>query len=277
LMAFALSAAVCTDAAVANVRHKKLRLHRRPEDGSLVTPFRFDQRLLVCNAYPNSTLSSVEKNEKEVLSSSEHGIAYRGCRYINGEVKTGDKLDLILKDSEIRGAFEVGDLPASDAVLLLVLERHSGSSMVNFQSFAFPTGRDSKEAQLAVIDAYKSEGNTTFPRLRMEDHITGKEKQTISRRIEHLNFNRVYAIEEGTYDASVSEHSANETHSSSSKVVKFAKNQNYVILRTGDEEFGQKQSLVVFPDVEVRNAGRSAFVHMSIFAFVLGHILAGAW
>ena len=30
-----------------------------------------------------------------------------------------------------------------------------------------------------------------------------KEKQTVSKRIEQLNFNRVYAVEEGNYDASL--------------------------------------------------------------------------
>lgn len=193
----------------------------------------------------------VRKNDHENLVDEAHGIPFRECRYVASRLQPHDKMDLAVKNLNIHGTFEVEDLPSSDAVLLLVLERHTGSSLVSFQSFAFPASRNNKEAQLAVIDAFKASGTgsvTVKARLKMEDHIKAKEKQTVSRRVEQLSFNRVYAIEEGTYDASVGDA---ERH-----VLKLEKNQNYVVLRTGDAELGAAQSLVVFPDAELKNLGR---------------------
>lgn len=225
-------------------------------------PLKFNQRLLLCNAYPSKDSLIITKNDKESLADDKHKLGYKGCRYADTVVQQNDKLDFMLQNQGLHATFEISELPTSDAVLLLVFEKkESGSSRVSFQSFAFPTSHDksSTEAQLAVIDAFR--GNSSAPHLKMEDHIAGKEKQTVSKRVEQLSFNRVYAIEEGSYDASVVERLTDHTSEvvpGSKHTMKLSKNQNYVVLRTGDEQSGEVQSLVVFPEAEFKSAGSRA-------------------
>jgi len=264
---------LATESGAASQRH----LRADPGDAThedhsgVLKQLRFDQKLLICNAYPSNSSMMVRKNDQEDLVESKQGISFRECRYVASQLQPHDRLDLEVKDQEIHGTFEVGELPTSDAVLLLVLERHVGSSLVSFQSFAFPTSHDTKEAQLAVIDAFRLPGSgsaDTKARLKMEDHIKAKEKQTVSRRVEQLNFNRVYGIEEGTYDASVGE--------TARRVLKLERNQNYVVLRTGDPGFGEAESLVVFPDAELKShacgfalPGVMSFVSLLTFSVLL--------
>jgi hypothetical protein len=213
-------------------------------DGSVFKPVTFEQRLLVCNAYPSGASVTVSKNEK-VVTDSKNGIGFKECRYIGCQVQPKDKLELTLPDLEIHSTFEVGDLPTTDAVLLLVLEKRSGSALVSFKSFAFASGdgKGTKEAQLAVIDAFH--GNvSSSPHLKMSDHLAGKSQRVLSQRIEELPFNRVYAVEEGTYDASAF---------NTTKTVRLASGGNYVLLRMGDDMLGVPQSLVVFPDAQSRS------------------------
>jgi len=231
----------------------------RPAEGGLaaedgvIKPFRFDQRLLICNAYPSESPMVVKKNDKEVLADEGHAIAFRECRFVTGQLSPHDKLEMSLRDMEIHGAFEVEDeLPAGDAILLLVLEKREGSSIVSFQSLAFPTTTNNKgDVQLAVIDPFQETASAR--RLHMEDHISGKEEQTISKRVEELSFNRVYSIEAGVYDASVEtlpHHHSNATGVvAGTKKLRLGKSQNYVVIRTGSGETGRfAESLTVFPD-----------------------------
>merc|ERR1719191_1505335 len=112
----------------------------------------FDQRLLVCNAYASRTPMEVQKNGQDVLR--EAAIPFATCRNLPIGVLAKDKLDFIDKGAGVQGTFEVGELPESDAVLLLVLQkRDQHSPLMNFQSFAFPMNHDNGEANLAVIDA----------------------------------------------------------------------------------------------------------------------------
>lgn len=245
-------------------------------DASVLKPLEFDQRLLICNAYPSKSPIAVQKNGLEVLADSSHALGFRECRYIQSHVKPRDKLDLHLEDVDVHGTFEVGDLPDSDAVLLLVLGKHKGSTMLSFSSYAFAATSTSSEAQIAVIDAFH--GNSSSPHLKMEDHIEGKQKQSVSRRVEQLNFNRVYAIDEGVYDTSVAEGfdeaAGKEVAQRTRHTVKFARNKNYVVLRTGDESSGEAESLVVFPEAEfVKSAGcRPIFPVVAILAAVFASL-----
>jgi len=222
---------------------KSLRPLKEEEDDGLVRPFRFDQRLLVCNAYPSASPMDVRQDGK-VLAGGHDAIPFSECRYLTTRVKPHDKLDLTLQGQELHGTFEVGELPSTDAVLLLVPERRPGSAVVSFQSFAFPTSTNGKDAQLAVIDTFKSNG--TAPHLQVEDHMTGKEEQTVSKRIEQLNFDRVYSVEAGVYDASVGQ--GVSSRRGALKMLNLQQDQNYVVLRTGDDEGNFPESLVVFPD-----------------------------
>jgi len=216
-----------------------------------VLPLSFDQQLLVCNAYPGNFPVTMKHNGKEAPA-AERDINFKQCRHMSSRVHSKDKLDFVFTNSGIQGSFEIGELPDSDAMLLLVIERRDATSpLVAFQSFAFPSHSEGKNAQMAVIDAYK--GNSSSPHLRMEDHINSKERKTISKRVEELNFNRIYAIEEGTYDASINDHlfsngEADRATKEAKTTFRLAKKQNYVILRTGDSQF--HQSLFVYPEAE---------------------------
>jgi len=238
--------------------------HLRPSGDTMVQPFRFDQQLIICNAYPSSSPVRIRRNQREVLADGKNALPFRQCRYIRSQVQPHDKLDVMLRDVEVHGTFEVGSLPTSDAVLLLVLEKRAEDSpLVSFRSYAFPTGSGKRDAQLAVIDAFKS--NATVPHLWMEDHMTGKEEKTVSKRVEQLSLNRIYSIEEGSYDASIGGHGAKT-------VLKLERSRNYVVLRTG-EEGRFPESLVLYPEQGPRS-GSIAATHA---AGVLMLVAVAAW
>jgi len=226
--------------------------------GGVVQPFRFKQQLLVCNAYPNDSPITVEKNGREVLAGDNDSLHFQECRYFSGQVQKRDQLDIGVRDLDIHSTFEVGELPSNDAVLLLVLGPRPSSSMVGFQSFAFPMAKQKEDAQVAVIDALQS--GTGSAHLRMEDHITGMENQTVSKRVEQLNFNRIYSVQQGSYDASITNpqheagnNSAIDFELSTRKTFRLSGKTNYVVLRTGGGRF--QESLVVFPPVGPVHSG----------------------
>jgi len=235
-----LAVAVTHNPAAASDRVKGHKPALRPADDSMVKPFKFDQQLIVCNAYPSHSPVTLTKNGADALASGKDALRFRECRHFDSQLQPHDKLDLMLSGIEIHGTFEVGTLPASDATLLLVLQKRDHSKLLSFQSFAFPAGAETEEAQLAVIDAYKG-NHSSMAHLRVEDHITNKESHVVSKRMEELNFNRVYSLDQGVYDASVSDQKAK-------KLINLVKNQSYVVLRTG-EDGNFPESLVVYPEV----------------------------
>jgi len=250
-----LSSLRTAEAALSSSREAAQRM-LRPLSSGLVTALHLDQKLLLCNAYPSDSPITALRNGKDMLTDGgdvKGAIGFQECRYISSQVQKQDRLDFALRDVEVQGTFEVGDLPSTDAVLLLVLEKRENSPMLGFQSFAFPSAAGRKDAQLAVINTFK--GNATAPRLQMEDYIApipaGKASKIVARRTEELNFNRVYSVEEGSYDASILDGAVDASGSlvqtkAASKVLKVSKATNYVLLRTQSGTSGE--SLVVFPD-----------------------------
>eukprot|EP00429_Kryptoperidinium_foliaceum_P101042 CAMPEP_0176246844 /NCGR_PEP_ID=MMETSP0121_2-20121125/32652_1 /TAXON_ID=160619 /ORGANISM="Kryptoperidinium foliaceum, Strain CCMP 1326" /LENGTH=153 /DNA_ID=CAMNT_0017586487 /DNA_START=53 /DNA_END=510 /DNA_ORIENTATION=- len=113
----------------------------RASSGGLVEPLKADQKLLVCNAYPGDSPITALLNGQDLFGSggAKGSIAFKECRYVQSAVQRQDRLDFDLRDAEVQGTFEVGDLPTGDAVLLLVLEKRADSPMLSFQSFAFPS------------------------------------------------------------------------------------------------------------------------------------------
>lgn len=245
-VALALAFAV-TYCSAMNVEQRSTFL--RPSNSSVVQPLEFNQRLLVCNAYPSESLVTVKHNGHAVFDEDSHGVGYKACRYVSNRVLAKDKLDFAVETTGTEGTFEVGDLPATDALLLLVISHDVKSPLIRFQSFAFPTGNDNQDAQLAVIDAFK--GTNAGPHLRMEDHVTGKDAKKAEKRVEQLNFDRVYAIQEGSYDTLVMDrHNATtdeQMEAGTKRIVNLHRNNNYVVLRVGDDKHFP-QSLVVFPE-----------------------------
>merc|ERR1719321_2136876 len=206
--------------------------------GSLVKPLKFNQPLLLCNAYPSKSAAQVSSNGKPLLDS----LGFQQCRYTNTNVLSKDKLDFTLSDAGIEGTFEVGDLPQTDSVLLLVLQkRDEKSPLMAFQSFAFPTNSGNHEAHVAVIDATSGSSKAHL-------QIADKPKQGDVKRAEELSFNRVYALDQGSYDVSVLE----QGKETPKEQVQLFGQKDYVLLRTGGEEMGMR-SLVAFPHDEMKS------------------------
>lgn len=244
----------------------------RSSSKGVVVPLRFKQQLLICNAYPSDSPVVIHRNTRESIVDAEHPLGFKECRYMTTRVQRKDRIHFSLRDVEVEGTFEVGDLPGTDALLLLVLEKRPATPKVSFQSFAFPSSADAKDAQLAVINTFS--GNASSPHLKMQDHIAEKEQQTITKRTEKLNFNRVYSVEAGGYDVSITdEHregvSDTALELSTRKNLKLARNSNYVILRTGGDNF--KESLIVFPECPSQS-GSVRFD--ALFATLVGLLVA---
>lgn len=247
---------------------------KAPADQGVVQPLNFKRDLIVCNAYPSDSPMTVKQNGESATGHDR--VTYSNCEHMTSSVHTKDKLDFDFEGTGMQGTFEVGELPDSDATLLLVVEKRDAKTpLVAFQSFAFPSRVGGKDAQLAVIDTFK--GNSSSPHLRMEDHIGSKEKRTVSKRAEQLNFNRIYAIEEGNYDASISDHAqvtnAGDAASLAQRVtgkrtLHLSKSQNYVVLRIGDDKH-YPQSLVVFPPEMKSGSTMASRICLALFALVL--------
>jgi len=223
-------------------------------DANLVQPLDFQQDLVVCNAYGGKTPMHVKQNGQHIHG-HVRGIPFKQCREISGQVRSQDKIDVDL--GSIQGSFEIGDLPANDAFLVLVVEkRDTQSALLAFQSYAFPVTPDGDVAHLAVIDTLKETSH--FPSLRMEDHVTDQpgQKKLLSKRIQQLKFNNVYNIEEGIYDATMLDHDhvagseerGRQVSKGSKRLLNLRKNKNYVVLRIGDGKL-MGQSLAVYPDL----------------------------
>lgn len=196
--------------------------------GNFIKPFEFSQSLLVCNAFSFEQPAHVEREEHDLTG--DHPINYKECRYLKDvKLHEGQRLDFKFAEG-VGGIFEVTDLPRDDAVLLLVLQRRdAASTLLVFKSFAFPRNSNSL-AQVAVIDTI----DHLPAQLVMKDHQSHKET---------LEFNRVYAIEAGDYDADVT---FGQEHLGQ-RAVHFDSGRDYVLLRTGTGDI-EGQDLVVFSD-----------------------------
>jgi len=209
--------------------------------GSLVKPLKFNQQLLLCNAYPAKSAVAITKNGQPVLEGG--GLAFQQCEYAPTNVLTKDKLDFSMNDAGIEGTFEVGDLPQTDSVLLLVLQkRDDHSPLMAFQSFAFPLNSGKQEAHVAVIDASPAGSKA---HLKISDRPAKKGEKAVT---EELSFNRIYALEQGQYDVSVLAKGKQEQ----SEEIQLLGQKDYVLLRTGGEE---AHKLVAFPRDQIQNSG----------------------
>lgn len=210
---------------------------------NVVEPLKFDQRLLLCNAYPTTQPVTVSKNSYPILAGT-NGLATNQCRFVPTGVLSKDKLDFELEAAGVHGTFEVGDLPDNDAVLLLVLQRRDAKSpLIAFQSFAFPMNSESDEAHVAVIDA--SVGAPSA-RLKVVDipHLKGREARS-----EELSFDRIYSLEAGEYKVAifspdVDEKQKRDVEKKTETTVELKGKHDYVMLRTGT---GEEQMLLPFP------------------------------
>merc|ERR1719161_1604928 len=186
--------------------------------GGVVKALHFDRRFLVCNAYPSDSPAKVSKNGVALEGASTLG--FQECRYVAKEVLAKDKVDFEIESAGIQGTFEVGDLPDSDAVLLLVMQKRDGhSALMSFKSFAFPMNPHSDEAHIAVIDA-----STNLPKEHLKISESSSKKKGAEQ--EELMFNRIYALDSGVYKVALG--------GIKPELLELQSKKDYVLLRTGE-------------------------------------------
>jgi len=243
-LVLSLACAVVVSGNSGSSRHiaRSLRAEGTPVSQSVVAPLKFDQKLLLCNAYPSKVPVAIAKNGHSVNFASQRGLGFDECAYAPAGVLAKDKLDVTIEDMGIQGTFEVGDLPDGDAVLLLVIQRRDEKSpLIAFQSFAFPMNAGNGEAHLAVIDASVGLAKT---HLKVQDLHAATPKDT---RSEELGFNRIYSLDAGAYSLAVS----GDAEKSTKQEVEFDGHKDYVVIRTGKDG---KANLIAFPHDEVRKS-----------------------
>mmetsp|Transcript_90094 Transcript_90094/g.250723 ORF Transcript_90094/g.250723 Transcript_90094/m.250723 type:complete len:272 (+) Transcript_90094:65-880(+) len=201
-----------------------------------VRSFEFEHKLRICNAYAFEQPLHIFQGEKKKLT-GEEPLAYKDCRDFSSSLRTGDRVDFKAADATM-GTFSISDLPASDAILLLVIYQHDPeTASVSFKSHVFA---NTGTPQLAIIDVYK--GKERAKAVIVD--IAASRNVTVS---EELRFDSVVAVNEGTYEIHLE--GTDGTTKAKANLVALEK-QSYAVLRTGVEsEIGKSfpESLVVFP------------------------------
>merc|ERR1719321_2091039 len=219
--------------------------------GGVVKALHFDRRFLVCNAYPSDSPAKVSKNGAALEGASTLG--FKQCQYVESNILPKDKVDFEIESAGIQGTFEVSDLPDTDSVLLLVVQkRDAHSSLMSFQSFAFPMNPNSEEAHIAVIDA-----STNLPseHLKITDSPKDPKKGEVQ---EELMFNRIYALDSGVYQVSLG---------GLKQGLMLESKKDYVLLRTGDSP--DRQALVAFPHSDIPHSGAATVFPVIAVFFAL--------
>lgn len=198
------------------------------------------RHLRICNAYPDSRPLDVSRGSRSLLSDGAP-LKYKSCRDFLLMLKVGDKIQFKL-DGNNAGIFVVQALPADDAVLMLVIQRHDTvSTAVSFQSHIFSA---SANAQVAVIDAYKGGARSTAS-------ISDKRKDGHVTKSQMLRYSSLVALGQGTYGVDLVSNDGRTLQTSDMVALD---RESYVILRTGiDPEDGEPypQELVVYPHSEL--------------------------
>lgn len=172
--------------------HAKLRLqaeralaherrHRQPAP---------KHRLRVCNAYPYSTPLNVYIGASGGMQRlTDPPMAYKTCREFEPQLHVKDRIDFRFQEASA-GTFVVGDLPSTDAVLMLVVYRHNTqTTAVAFESHVFA---NLLNAQIAVLDTYRGPAKAQIKIQDAEDATTS--------RSEPLAFGSVVALNQGKYE-----------------------------------------------------------------------------
>jgi len=169
--------AACADAAL-NLRKK--------HGMDLVARATPKHRLRVCNAYPYQTQLNVFIGKTKITDTS---MTYKTCREFEPQLHAGDRIDFRFQAASA-GTFVVKDLPNTDAVLMLVIYRHSvKNTAVAFESHVFA---NLLNAQIAVLDTYRGSEKAVMKIQDKEDADTT--------RSEDLTPNSVVAVNAGSYE-----------------------------------------------------------------------------
>jgi len=217
--------------------HAKLRLqgerakhlHSRQEEPK--------HRLRVCNAYPYSTPLNVFIGKPSGVSKiTETAMPYKVCQEFEPQLHAGDRIDFRFQAASA-GTFVVGDLPNTDAVLMLVIYRHSRkTTAVAFESHVFA---NLLNAQIAVLDTFQGSEKSSMKIMDMEEATTS--------RSEELAPNSVVALNPGKYEVGLfGGDGIRKSHSE----LTVANRQSSVVIRVGVQpEHGRAypQELIVYP------------------------------
>jgi len=223
---------------------------------SFVRSLAFKQRLRICNAYPYASPLDVFIGQARLTTEP---LPYKVCGEFLPELRVDDKIDFKV-DGTSAGTFTISELPNNDAVLLMVIYRHStGSTAVAFESHVF-AGLNSP--QIAVLDTYKGEAKAE---LRIQD----KTQSQINLRSEVLRFDNVVAVDPGVYEVLLLNETSNSTKAKAELVA--VPHEAYVVIRCGVEaQLGQRypEELMVYPMSDRRNLGGSAGMRISGLTFL---------
>lgn len=190
-------------------------------------------RLRVCNAYPYQTQLNVYIGKTKI---TDTGMTYKTCREFEPQLHAGDRIDFRFQAASA-GTFVVKDLPNTDAVLMLVIYRHSAkNTAVAFESHVFA---NLLNAQVAVLDTYRGSEKASMKIQDKEDADTT--------RSEDLTPNSVVALNAGSYEVVLYGSDGAPKARSDFNVVN---RESCVVIRTGIEpEQGRAypQELIVYP------------------------------
>jgi len=249
-----LCAALCLVAGAVKSEQSQLRSGK-----GFVQALEFKHRLRVCNAYPYSAALDVMRGGEKLTSDAP--MHYRSCKDFMSHLQSGDKLEFKVGDASA-GTFSVSDLPANDAILLLVIHRHDTlSTAVSFESHVYA---NLQNAQVAIIDTYKGAASGT-PKI-MDVAEKGKTSRT-----EELRYDSVVAINPGMYEVDLVD--SNGKVSAKSELVAL-NHESYVVIRTGVEAQqgpAYPQELLIFPksDKAALHGSANAFAKASMTLLAL--------
>jgi len=233
---------------------------------SFVRSLSFKQKLRICNAYPFESPLDVYLGKIKITE--EEPLAYRSCGEFWPELHADDEIDFKV-DGTSAGTFTISDLPQNDAVLLMVIYRHSvTSTAVAFESHVFA---NLESPQIAVLDTYKGKEQAA---LRIQDVAQGKAHL----RSEELRMDNVVAVDSGIYEVIMRDNTSNATEARSELVA--LPRESYIVIRCGVEaEIGKSypEELMVFPNSDRRLLGAAAGLRpllRGLFPLLLAALLA---
>jgi len=225
------------------------------KSSSFLHDLQFKQVLRVCNAYPYEEGIEVFIGKEKLTSSP---LGYKDCDDYTPPLSSGDKVDFKI-DGSTAGTFTISELPAGDAVLMMVIYRHDTlSSAVAFESHVFA---NVPNAQIAVLDTYKGSKKT---RDHTEIHVRDvpkkdKDGHAAAVRSEMLRFNNVVAVSSGQYEVELFDTEAHSTKTKS-ELVALPKTA-YCVIRVGVASEEGKQfppEIIVFPHSDKTALGAAA-------------------
>lgn len=225
--------------------HAKLRLQSEAVKHLMKQHQGPKHRLRVCNAYPYMTALNVFMGKASgITKMTDEAMPYKTCREFEPQLQAGDRIDFRFQQASA-GTFVVGDLPNTDAVLMLVIYRHSTkTTAVAFESHVFA---NLLNAQIAVLDTYKGKEKSTIKIQDAEDATTS--------RSEPLAPNSVVALNPGKYEV-VLVGSDGSAKSRSDLTVN--NRESCVVIRCGvepEEGRAYAQELMVYPVLPPTGAG----------------------